>query len=80
MAQFDCDHPYLEKEYPYSYIRPTRKYTLLSEEEIQLELEKYIPENPPILHDCKLSVVSLQPSISETFVGLQVSLNGCDDG
>jgi hypothetical protein len=75
MVTFKSDNEYLRNEYPYNYVEPPRDYTLLTEEEISKEFEQYIPTPPPTAAGCDLSVISLQPSISETYVSVQVNID-----
>ena len=69
MSEFTCDHPFLEKDFPFSYLRPANKYTLLDEAGITWELERYVPEDKPTGSvGSTVSSIRFQPSPSETFV------------
>lgn len=69
MADFLTTHPHLHGEYPYSYFcDPPLRCTLLSEEDIITEFEKYGPDTPQEVAGCDFSLISFQPSTSETYV------------
>jgi hypothetical protein len=64
----------LQNEYPYTQVNPASEYTLLDEAGIINGLETFIPRGDFKVAGGVLSAISLQPSVSETFVSLVIGI------
>lgn len=59
MSELYCDNDHLENDYPFRWIRPARRYTLLDDEAaIKAELDQYVKPG----FGTNISAISFQPS------------------